>query len=299
MNRTVKSFLVGYNPINESNVFSNGDVIRGQVMLELTKDTDVNALGVKLKGKAEVRWTEKHGKRRVTYHSKEKYFSIQQLFFQKDRGNNHVSRGTAVYPFTFQIPAQDLPPSFKGQWGRIVYTLEACLSRPMRLDSKTSTEFLLVSKTRVMDPSLMVPQHGVKDKQLKLFNSGYVAMDVNIDKTGFQQGEGIRVVASIQNKSSRDVRPKYCIYTKHSFFARGKRRLQTMDVLKDVGDAIPPSAGQTITKVINVPATLYPSIHNCNNIKVEYRLRVYLDVKYVSDPEIKFPISVFSAFSLW
>uniref|UniRef100_A0A8C6TXR7 Arrestin C-terminal-like domain-containing protein n=1 Tax=Neogobius melanostomus TaxID=47308 RepID=A0A8C6TXR7_9GOBI len=268
---TLFSFSVGYNPINESNVFSSGDYISGQVTVELTKDTDVNALSVKMKGKAEVRWTENHGRNSQTYFSKEKYFSVKQFLIQEGQ----VSQGCNVYPFTFQIPAQNMPSSFKGAHGKIRYTLEANLSRSMRMDSKAKAEFNLVSKSDLaIQSSLGIPQHGATDKKMKLFNSGYVAMDVHIDKSGFHQGEGIKVVASIHNKSSRDVCPKYCVYRKCSFFAKGKRKLDTYELLKEVGVAVPPSAGQTVTKFITIPAATIPSISNCNIIKVEYRLRV-------------------------
>lgn len=90
----------------------------------------------------------------------------------------------------------------------------------------------------------------------------------------FFPGEGIKVVASIHNKSSRDIKPKYCLYEKISYFAKGKRRVQTKDILKEVGDAIPPSAGQTVTRTITIPPTTCASILNCNIIKAEYRLRV-------------------------
>lgn len=33
------------------------------------------------------------------------------------------------------------------------------------------------------------PQHEYKDKKMKVFSSGSVSMDVNIEKTGFVQGE--------------------------------------------------------------------------------------------------------------
>uniref|UniRef100_A0A3B4AJ87 Arrestin C-terminal-like domain-containing protein n=1 Tax=Periophthalmus magnuspinnatus TaxID=409849 RepID=A0A3B4AJ87_9GOBI len=275
---TIKNFSVGYNPINQSNVFCSGDYITGQVSLELTKGTKVNALSVKLKGEASVLWTEENGKNTDTYKSKEKYFSIEQFLIQRDNGNNLVAQGSTVYPFTFQIPAQDLPQSFNGTWGKIKYTLEANLARPMRLDSKARA-----------------PQHGVTDKKLNFFNSGYVTMDVKIDKTGFHQGEGIKVVTSIHNKSTRDVRPKYCVYTEHSFFAKSKRKMKTKDLLKEVGDTVPPSSGLTVTKIITIPTTTCPSLLNCSIIKVEYRLRVYLDVKYALDPQITFPIIILPA----
>lgn len=143
------------------------------------------------------------------------------------------------------------------------------------------------------------PQHESKDKKLKLFNSGTVAMDVNLEKTGFFQGEsplslhyiilipgvvltflvcfageGLKVLASIENNSSREIKPKYCVYRKHSFFARGKRRLSTKDLFKEVGEPIPPSAKENVIKVLPIPIDVEPSILNCSNIKVEYRLRV-------------------------
>ncbi len=81
-------------------------------------------------------------------------------------------------------------------------------------------------------------------------------------------------MASIQNKSSRDIKLKYCLYAKYSYFARGRRKVQTKDILKEVGDPVPPSAGQTVTRIITIPPTTCVSILNCNILKVEYRLRV-------------------------
>uniref|UniRef100_A0A8C6SN46 Arrestin C-terminal-like domain-containing protein n=1 Tax=Neogobius melanostomus TaxID=47308 RepID=A0A8C6SN46_9GOBI len=263
---TVKSFSVGYNPINESNVFSSGDYISGQVTLDLAKDTDVNALSVKMKGKAEANWTEGAMEDTELYFKKEKYFSVKQFLIQEGQG-------------------EDMPSSFKSKHGIIQYTLEASLSRPMRKDSKAKAEV-------THDLIHNVPQHGATEKKLKLFNSGYVAMDVNIDKTGFHQGEGIRVVASFHNKSSWDMRPKYCVYRQCTLFAEGESKVVIKNLLKKVGAAVPPSADQTVTKFITIPAAAIPSISNCSIIKVEYGLRVYLDVKYATAPQINFPIII-------
>lgn len=120
-------------------------------------------------------------------------------------------------------------------------------------------------------------------------------MDVNLEKTGFFQGEGLKVHAHIVNNSSREIKPKYCVYTKHSFFADGTRNVHTKDLIKEVGEPIAASTSQSVTKVINIPHDAEPSILNCSIIKAEYRLRVYLDVKYASDPEIKFPIVILPA----
>ncbi|XP_040012261.1 arrestin domain-containing protein 3 [Xiphias gladius] len=313
MSTTVRSLKVTCNPANERNAFTSGDWVCGQVTLEVAKDCQIESLLVKFKGKAEVMWTERHGKTTVVYHSKDKYFSLKHDFIRDKnlRGDDSqtllttqhgetyssvVAPGSHVYPFTFQIPSQDMPSSFSGSCGKIVYMLEVKLSRSMRIAKKDSTKINFVSKVDLDSvPGLMTPQHESKDKKLKVFTSGTVAIDAHIEKTGFLQGEGLKVLAHIQNNSSRAIKPKYCVYRKNSFFAKGKRKLFTTDLFKEVGEPIPPSANEKVTRVITIPHDLEPSILNCNIIKAEYRLRVYLDVKYASDPEIKFPIIILGA----
>nr|XP_046242923.1 arrestin domain-containing protein 3-like [Scatophagus argus] len=312
---SVKSVKVTYDPINERNTFSSGDSISGRVTVEVEKDCEIQSLLIKFKGKADVLWSEKHGQTTVVYHAKDKYFSVKHYFIQDHKKkhknddseaqllnqngetySNVIPPGIHIYPFTFQIPFQEMPSSFKGSVGKIVYLLEAKLSRSMRIDKKDSTKINFVTHADVSsNPALMTPQHETKDKKMKVFTSGTVAMDVKLEKTGFFQGEGLKVQAYIENNSSREIKPKYCIYRKHSFFADGKRRVDTKDLLKEVGEPIPPSTNEKVSRVITIPQDMEPSIHNCSIIKVEYRLRVYLDVKYASDPEIKFPIVILPA----
>ncbi|XP_060893879.1 thioredoxin-interacting protein-like [Labrus mixtus] len=313
MSTTVKSLKVTYNSINENNTFTSGDCVSGHVTLEVAKDCQIESLMVQFKGKSEVLWTERHGQVTVVYHSKDKYFSIKHYFIRDknakgddneslltqhngDTYSNVVAPGCHVYPFTFHVPLQSMPSSFKGSVGKITYALKAVLSRSMRVDQKDKTNINYVSNADMSsDPVLMIPQHEAKDKKMKFFTSGSVAMDVNLEKTGFFQGEGIRVMACIDNNSSREIKPKYCLYRKHSFFANSSRRVNTKDLLKEVGEPIPASTSVKVSKVIAIPHDAEPSILNCSNIKAEYRLRVYLDIKYASDPHIKFPIVILPA----
>ncbi|XP_072289474.1 arrestin domain-containing protein 3-like [Eucyclogobius newberryi] len=311
---TVKDFKVCYNPANnEGNTFTSGDLVSGQVELELAKECEVQSLSIKFKGKAEVLWIERHGQVTVTYHSKNKYFSFLHHFIKdKDLTDNDSDRlltqdtaptydrdlppGRHIFPFTFKFPMAYTPSSFHADTGKVVYLLQAKLSRSLRIPKKDTTKLNYVTQdTMDNNPELREPQHDSKDKKLKLFNSGTVSMDVNLEKVGFYQGENIKVFTAIQNNSSREIRPKFCVYSKHSFFARGKKRLYTNDLIKGVGAPILPSSSQKVTQLIKIPLDMEPSIHNCDILKVEHRLRVYLDVKYASDPEIKFPIVILRA----
>uniref|UniRef100_A0A3P9IPA7 Zgc:110626 n=1 Tax=Oryzias latipes TaxID=8090 RepID=A0A3P9IPA7_ORYLA len=312
MNSTVKKIEIAYNSINERNTFTNGDFITGQVTVEMGKDSQIESLFVKFKAKAEVMWTETHGDHTVVYHSKDKYFTLKQYFIRNKnvKEKQHVrltnqnttsypsvlAPGVHVYPFCFQIPLQGIPSSFKGSDGKIVFSLEAELSRSMRINKKSSTTINFVAKPDPNTlPGLMTPVRNSKDKKMNVFTSGSVAMEVNLEKSGFFQGEGIKVVSSIQNNSSREVKPKYCLYRKHSFYAQGNKRYHTKDLVKEVGASIPKKTSETVKQVITIPHDAEPSILNCSIIKAVYRLKVYLDIKFASDPAIKFDIVILRA----
>ena len=84
----------------------------------------------------------------------------------------------------------------------------------------------------------------------------------------------MKVVANIQNNSGREIKPKYTVYKKNSFFASGKRRVDTRDAFKEVGDPIPPNTNEIVTRFITIPHDVEASIHNCSIITAEHRLRV-------------------------
>ncbi len=92
---------VTYNPINQSNTFTSGDFISGQVILDVAKDTQMQSLSVKIKGKAEVCWTEHYGKPTVVYSDKEKYYSVKRFFVRENK--IHGRRNYSCCRFCFKV----------------------------------------------------------------------------------------------------------------------------------------------------------------------------------------------------
>ncbi|XP_058230286.1 arrestin domain-containing protein 3-like isoform X2 [Hemibagrus wyckioides] len=305
----VNSISVAFDSVRESSTFTNGDYISGRVTLEVAKEIHIQSLYVKAKGEASVLWSENHGRYNVVvYHDKVLCFKSTLHFIQEQtKGQDGyslltnecgqcysriVEPGTHVYPFTFQIPHQDMPASFKGYHGKVVYFLEAKLCRSMTLPKKDKVHFNYVPRGDMSVPDLMMSQHGYKEKKMKLLTSGSVTMDVHIEKMGFHLGEQMTVKIDVVNNSSRTVKPKLVLYQKQSFFASKKKTVRTKELLKEKGDPIKPSTKETVTKVLNIPTDISVSILNCRVLKVEYRLKVNLDIKFAYNPEIKLPVVV-------
>lgn len=81
-------------------------------------------------------------------------------------------------------------------------------------------------------------------------------------------------MASVNNKSSRQVQLKYSIINKISYFDNKHKIQETKFILKEAGETIPPSSSLTATKLVTIPPTTSPSILNCKILKSEYKLKV-------------------------
>ncbi|XP_064152588.1 arrestin domain-containing protein 3-like isoform X2 [Anguilla rostrata] len=294
MQKTVRKMSLSYDPINEDNTFSSGDFITGRVTLELSKVTTISSLSIKAKGEADVHWTEKSGDDDTSYSAHERYFKLKQFFIHNGKGKDPsvVAPGTHVYPFIIQIPEGNMPSSFKGLHGKIVYTLEAKLSRAMRLNKTERTEFTFHSKAERMVPHLVEPWSGSVEKKMKLFTSGHVSMSVTIEKTGYMQGEQLKVLAEIENNSSRALAPKFALDQRYSFIAGTSTNNVSKRIFKVVGQRVPSSTRQSVTEVLSLPPDLTASLFHCSIIKVEYTLQVYMDVPYAKDPTVKVPLVI-------
>uniref|UniRef100_A0A8P4GJ93 Arrestin C-terminal-like domain-containing protein n=1 Tax=Dicentrarchus labrax TaxID=13489 RepID=A0A8P4GJ93_DICLA len=294
---TIKNFSIEYDAINSLNTFTNGDTINGRIIVEVSKESRIHSLIFIGQGKARVCWSEHYGQyAHCVYWADEKYYNVKHhILRDANEDGTVIGKGRHVFPFSFKIPDRTMPSSFKTSVGKIVHKLKAELKQSMKRTKKAKIHFTFISKADMDIPGLMEPQYSCKDKSLKLFGSGTISMDVHTKQMGYKQGEAFQVTAEINNCSSRSVKPKFILYEKKSFFAQGRRRVCTNEILKEKFEAVESSGKETVTKVINIPRELPPSILNCSIIKLEYRLKVHLDVKCASDPEIKLPIVILPA----
>ncbi|XP_026105762.1 arrestin domain-containing protein 3-like [Carassius auratus] len=289
----IRNFAIEYDALNDRNTFSNGDTLVGRVIMEVSKETKIKALTFKVKGKADVSWTETQGEDNVTHWDKEKYFSQTQSVLPEDNeGSITLVAGRHALPFAFQLPYQGLPSSFKGAHGKIHYRISAKLSRSMRAASKAEAKFTFVARADYDQSTLMASQHGSKDKDVIFFASGNISMNIFLPKTGYQQGERLVVNGEIVNSSTRKIVPKYIIYQKQSFFAGGQRAVHTTQILKDKGEPLVSSTRQNVSKVLVLPTEISTTIQNCRILKVEYRLKVILEVSFTKNPVIKLPLII-------
>ncbi|CAK6950122.1 arrestin domain-containing protein 3-like [Scomber scombrus] len=289
---SIQSLTVTYDALNEYGTFSEGDTITGKVTLALLKETAVQSFFVKAKGDADVRWTRKHGDRTHTYSANRRYFKLKQIVIPESSNDTVIPKGTHVYAFSFQIPSVSMPSSFKGTHGKIVYMLEAKVSRSWKLNRSVEKEINFVSKSIPNLHSLMSRQVGSTQKEMGLFSTGQVQMDVIVDRRAYAPGEPVAIVAKVKNSSSRDMTPKFSIIQDVVYRANGSTRHEDFVIQKFFGNSIKPQTQQEVKCVLTIPRDQTQTIQNCEIISVEHHIKVYLDISFAFDPEVKFPLVI-------
>ncbi|KAL2092376.1 hypothetical protein ACEWY4_012174 [Coilia grayii] len=201
----IRRISVSYDPINASNTFSSSDCISGRVTLEVEKETKIKSFLVKAKGKASVMWTEHYGTTMFVYHDKETCFKLEHFFIQEKKSiekdgfsllqdqssemySDVVPPGCHVYSLFKYHSSKDMPSSFKGSVGKVVYFLEAKLNRSMRLSAKDKVEFKYLSKTDMRVPDMKKAQFGNAEKNLKFLNSGSISVNASINSMKYYFG---------------------------------------------------------------------------------------------------------------
>ncbi|KAK7119665.1 hypothetical protein R3I94_021480 [Phoxinus phoxinus] len=280
----------------DDTVYSSGEMISGVVVLELNRETKVRAMRVLGRGVATAHWLENRSVGVNTvyndYTSKTTYFR-KRLHLIRDNGELTVlPAGRHEYPFSFQLPEETLVTSFEGKHGSIRYWVKVKLHRPWATVKKIKKEFTVIEPIDINTPSLLASQAGSKEKMARIWyrNCGQVSITAKIDRKGYTPGEVIPVFAEFDNSTSRSVMPKAFITQTQTFIARGTMKQKRAVVATLSGDIVGAHRRETWHgRAIKIPP-VGPSILQCRIIKVEYMLRVCVDVPGTSKLSLELPL---------
>ncbi|XP_029469974.1 arrestin domain-containing protein 2 isoform X1 [Rhinatrema bivittatum] len=284
---------------NSPPVFSGGDVVTGRVVLELLAEVRVESLKLHAEGSARVHWTESRSAGSSTAYTQNysdvvQYLNHRETLLQTDNGAPTVLQaGRHEFPFSFQLP-ETLVTSFEGKHGSVRYWIKAKLHRPWSTVKKAKREFTVIEHIDINTPALLAPQAGTKEKTARAWycNLGQVSLSVKIDRKGYTPGEVIPIFAEVDNCTTRVVVPKAAILQTQTFIARGTMKQKKSVVATLAGDSV--AAGKRELwhgRALKIPP-LGPSITQCRIIRVEYALKVCVDIPGTSKLLLELPLVI-------
>ncbi|XP_039608827.1 thioredoxin-interacting protein-like [Polypterus senegalus] len=281
MTKKLKEFEVVFNDPAKS--YSSGDKVAGKIVLEVQELTQVSAMRVIGIGCAKVEYPKgkQHCKEEVDYLRYEDTLRLDDHPTEED-GSVILRPGKRYeYMFGFELPQQgQLVSSYKGKFGSVQYYVKAFLDRPGQPAQETMKNFEVLEPIDVNTPELMSPAVGTKGKKVTcmFISDGQVSVNAKIDRRGYCEGEDICIDANFENTCSRIVVPKAAIVAKHIYQANGRSKVQRQKLCSVRGNHIISGTCEAWRgKTIRVPK-IKPSILDCNIIRVEYALMVYVHI---------------------
>ncbi|XP_039875434.1 arrestin domain-containing protein 3-like isoform X2 [Simochromis diagramma] len=285
----IKDFNVTYGTIDESDTFSEGDTIVGTVSFSLTKAIKVKSVSVKAKGDANVHWSEGSGDDERSYSDHRRYFKVKELLVAENAKGTSLPQGVHYFKFRLKIPEGNMPSSFTGCHGKVVYMVEAKISRSWRWPSTVQKEIKFVSKAFLH--TVQCPQSSTVSKKMSGLSKGQVQMSATINRTVCFPGETLSVATKICNSSSKDMKLKFKLQERIVYRAGCSSTSSEKTLFKKVGDNINPNSEESVSCQVKIPVDVI-ILHNCEIISVEYYIKVYVDISFATDPEVVFPLVI-------
>ncbi|XP_069481159.1 arrestin domain-containing protein 4 [Ambystoma mexicanum] len=274
--------------------YADGDLMRGQVMLELNSELSFLALRLQARGGVQLSWPESgHG---APAEEEAEYLNLTHTLKGEDAEEGLVTllAGKHEFPFSFQLPHASLVTSYTGRYGSIQYYLRAALEQPSAPVQSVLREFQVLSHIDVNSPPLLTPVSRCKEKTVgcSFFASGPVSLSAKIERKGYCNGEAIPIYAEIENCSSRLIVPKAAIFQTQTYRSNGKSKTIRQMLSNVRGNHI--ASGSTDSwngKTLKIPPVT-PSILDCGLIRVEYCLAVYIHIPGSKKLMVELPLVI-------
>ncbi|XP_011477556.1 arrestin domain-containing protein 3 [Oryzias latipes] len=298
----IQNFSISFDSrvVNGKPTFSKGDMVTGHISFDLSKDTSVTSLTIKLKGGASVHWSSGSRKHRRYHSAKVDFFSSESAILQEKQGaistgQEKLQAGRHVFPFSCQLPQGDFPSSFHGVHGQIEYTLTVSIHRPWHLSKDFVTELNFVNHVDTNKPDLWAPLIGSNSKTLCCLwcASGPITMTVKAEKTVFSPGETAKITCEFSNASSRTVTPRLKLQQKQAFFSheRTTAKVVCLHLASVTGESVGPNTSDVHSEIkLHIPSSASCTISHCSILEVHYNIEVSLCIKGSHDLTVLFPI---------
>lgn len=293
---------------DQGKVYSSGEAVSGHLLIELSVPIQITAIRLHATGCGRVGWIDRSRIRTLGAFSlvstlsslfqcteEREYLCLSKTLLEAtDNDGLILEEGRHEIPFELQLPQRHVVSSFTGKHGSVCYLVKAVLQRPNHHDQHVCRELPIISHVDVNSPELVCPVSESSEKMVGcwIFASGPVSLKVNIERTGYNNGESVPIYAEIENCSSRLVMPKAVIYQIQTYKARGKTVSYKQVVASVRGNHVPSGCSVTWNgKTLKIPP-VSPSILNSDILRVEYSLAVIVQIPGAKKLKVELPVVI-------
>lgn len=267
-------------------VYYAGQTISGSVHLELIGELDFKAITLTVHGTADVHWSEQHGsgksRNTVQYRNKETYLDLKIFLVGDGKDKTKLPIGTHSFPFAITLPP-NLPSTFMGAHGRVLYWLKCNIDRPWKVDKNLHLYVTVISLLDLnMDPNSVLPitNSGAKTFGCMCCKTGPLTANISLPKVGFVCGETILFSATIENNSDKVMTKSSVKLVENDVFKAhsGAQKHVKRVILQHQQASIAPGDSFNWSNVgLLIPPLAPSNLIHCNIIDIFYTVELSVD----------------------
>uniref|UniRef100_A0A8C4X1F4 Arrestin domain containing 3 n=1 Tax=Eptatretus burgeri TaxID=7764 RepID=A0A8C4X1F4_EPTBU len=260
-------------------LYSDGDLVSGRVVLKASGALRLRAVRLTARGAACVR---------CTGGQEQRYLHLDTCLL----GGEFVDGiGPCSFSLCFHLTFRILASSFRGRYGDISYYVHVELQCQGRRTYRVQRQFFVVQHVDLSTPGLQSSVAATGEKTVGIWKmSGPVSLSAKINRRGYCPGEMLRIHAEVENCSSRLVVPQTSLCQKQTFLAHGRTLTYTHAVAAVRGESIPSGKREYWDgQPLPIP-NVTPSVLDCNIIRVEYFLKVSVNIPGSTKLSVKLPL---------
>ncbi|XP_072050546.1 arrestin domain-containing protein 3-like [Amphiura filiformis] len=278
----------------DRSVYSTGDVITGEVVLELRDATKLKEISVRIQGIGSVEWQggcsidcREILSIRTNHKGSETYLDQRLSLFGNENSKSdsiddaqELSGGAHAFFFEFQIPDKDLPCSYESRYGYVRYFITATIHKPWKHNHVTKRAFTVLGEPLDLnnDDGAKTPVSIQTSKTPNLCAhclAGHVTFDVKIPRTVYCCGERIILNANIENQTRRRIEMTKATLVQYTTYHSTRSRKTVAENVQIVdGDGIEPEASLSWTDAqIDIPPLPPTELKYCTVIDIQYELK--------------------------
>ncbi|EDV93645.1 arrestin domain-containing protein 17 [Drosophila grimshawi] len=294
---------------NPDRIFYAGQVIRGDIWMNLTKRTKIRAIKIQVTGKGKCKWMEILRKnsnnneytRSLFYTSKEIYEHSETPLPEFEPRGLELSPGEHTFTFNVALGHQ-LPSSFRGSYGSIKYKMRILIQRPWTFDQRHTIPFTVVKNMPLPATyrSNPTPLEKQITKTISLFGTRPITMLALLPEDFAVRGEPLRICVTVVNNSTTNVEKlRFNILQYITYYSHVPLRVQKVECIaianKETG-AVAKKSERSFAHELLMPDTAQPTDEEYSGIiTISYELRVEAVLRgFFKNLVLNLPFKVYS-----
>ena len=233
------------------------------------------------------------------YSAHDKCFRFSMPFISKQGSQDlFLEPGDYSFPFQIQLPS-NLPTSFESSNARIRYSLTSTIDIPWAFDQHTYKAITVISHVDLnLDPTLRRPYNLCESKTVCCCccKSGPISATLCLKKTGFVCGEYLSGDVTINNQSSRDVKPPTIhLYEKLTLHATTRSKTFVRAICSfNLPKSVPSGTSESFNNIgFVIPAVCPSSLPTSRIINLSYYFDLNFDASGISfSTDMQVPLTI-------